>query len=228
MTLAIVLGVLAVASVAAFVATLRLARRRTAQEPRRRRVERPAEHVDRLTVGAEVAYDDQSWDVRGVQRVTPADGPAYALWHLDHHGQSGLLVRTEGDDERVLFAVRAERPETLDPLRPPVRFRDHDWTPEDPAVAGPQPTATEGRRRRVRDALVALPDAAVERVVLVRDGLPDRRLLFERAAGEATWNAWVGALVPVRMVDVYPPYGDGAAPDGVPHAPDGAPPTAPR
>ncbi|MGX6448578.1 hypothetical protein ACVU7I_11000, partial [Patulibacter sp. S7RM1-6] len=74
----------------------------------------------------------------------------------------------------------------------------------------PQPTVAAGRRRRVRAELVDLPAADVERVVLVRDGLPDRRLLFERAAGEATWNAWVGALVPVRMVDVFPPYAEPA------------------
>ncbi|MGX6447380.1 hypothetical protein ACVU7I_04840, partial [Patulibacter sp. S7RM1-6] len=139
MTLAIVLGVLLVASAVAFVLTLRLARRRIGGAPRRARIERPAEHVDRLAVGAEVAYDEQSWDVRGVQRITPADGPAYALWHLDDHGQSGLLVRAADDDARVLFAVRAERPETLDPLRPPVRFRDHDWHPEGPADGAPQP-----------------------------------------------------------------------------------------
>jgi hypothetical protein len=199
MVLAIVLGVLGVASIAAFVLTLRLAHR-APRRPVRRAGTPAAARIDRLGVGAELTYDDQRWDVRGVQHVAPDEGPPWTAWHLDDRGQSGWLVTVAGQDD-VLFAVRAERPETLDGARAEVEWREHEWTRTELATS---PVRAAGRRRVPRGALVPVADGPVERAVFVRHGLPSRRLVLERTAGEAAWQAWVGGLVPAAMVDVWP------------------------
>jgi hypothetical protein len=207
MVLAIVLGVLGVVSVAAFVLPMRLTRDRP-QRPARRTGTPAASGVDRLEVGAELTYDAQRWDVRGTQHVMPADGPAWTAWHLDDRGQSGWLATVPGRGD-VLFAVRAERPQTLDGERPLLHWRDHEWTRAELATS---PVRAAGERRVPRGPLVPVPDGTVERAVFVRDGLPSRRLVLERTAGEATWNAWIGGLVPAAMVDVWPTdAGDGGA-----------------
>jgi hypothetical protein len=216
--LAVVMGLLVVASLVAFLVPLRIATR--AQEARPASAPHPGTGtefvgLDHLDVGVELMFDRQRWFVRGVQEVAPADGAAWTAWHLDDRGQGGLLVTGAREDE-VFFAVRAERPETLDPTLAELRWRDHDWVRvrEDGG-----PVAARGERRLARrGALVPVSPDDVERVVYVREELPARRLVLERSAGEG-WNAWIGTAVPGRMVDVWPPplgTGPAATADGGP------------
>ncbi|WP_022927013.1 DUF4178 domain-containing protein [Patulibacter americanus] len=200
MVTAIVLVVLGACMVAAFGMTLRLARRTPHAAARRGRPSAPPAGIDRLGVGAELVYDDQRWDVIGVQHVRPADGVAWAAWHLDDRGQSGWMATSPGVDH-VVFAVRAERPETLDPAAERLTWRDHEWVRiED----GSSPARAEGERRLPRAARVPLPDADVFRTVLTRQDLRARRLVLEWSAGEERPHTWIGNVVPAQMIDVWP------------------------
>lgn len=200
MVTAIVLVVLGACMVAAFGLTLRLARRTPHGAARRGRPSAPPAGVDRLEVGAELVYDEQRWDVIGVQHVQPADGVGWSAWHLDDRGQSGWMATSPGVDH-VVFAVRAERPETLDPAVERLTWRDHEWVRiED----GSSPARAEGERRLPRAARVPLADAAVFRTIFTREDLRARRLVLEWSAGEDLPHAWIGNLVPAQMVDVWP------------------------
>lgn len=211
---AIVIGIFVVAALLAFLVPLRIAMRSDGAWSADARPARPASEAtafdgpDRLVVGAELLYDKQRWDVVGVQRSASADGPAWTAWHLDDRGQSGLLLAADGETE-VLMAVRAEKPETLDPGAPVLRWRDHEWVRTARATVS---VRAEGERRATRPAgagLHPITSVAVERAVFVREELPTRRLLLERSTGEATWNAWIGSAVPDHAVDVWPPTPDG-------------------
>lgn len=200
MVTVIVLVVLGAGMVTAFGLTLRLARRTPHGPARRGRPSAPASGVDRLAVGAELVYDDQRWDVIGVQHVRPADGAAWSAWHLDDRGQSGWLETTD-DRSDVVFAVRAERPETLDPTAERLTWRDHEWVR---IAHGASPATAEGERRLPRGPRVALVAEPVQRSVLTREDLRSRRLVLERTAGEERPHAWIGGLVPAQTVDVWP------------------------
>jgi hypothetical protein len=201
--IAILLGLLVVGSVVAFVVALRLSQRRGGGL-----VPRPGEAraagLDRLEVGGEVTYDDQRWLVRGVQHVTPSDGPPWSAWHLDDRGQGAWLV-THGDDADVLFAVRAERPETLDPGLRRLRWRDHEWVR---VTADSSPVRALGERRARRGEALPVSPADLERRIFVREEMPSRKLVLERSVGEG-WNAWIGPSVPAQVIDVWPPPGAG-------------------
>lgn len=207
MLLAVVMGVLVVASLAAFLIPLRIATRNEAQV--RVGGGSPSDGtsfvgLDHLAVGVELQFDRQRWFVRGVQHVTPADGPAWSAWHLDDRGQGGWLA-TAGRDDEVVFAVRAEEPEMLDPTASAITWRDHEWV-RSTADAGP--ARVEGERCGARHAgLAPVSNADVERVVFTREEMPSRRLVLERSVDGETWNAWIGTAVPGRMVDVWPPTG---------------------
>lgn len=214
MLLWVVVGLLVVVSLVAFVVPLRAAlgsRRRDGPAPR---APRPVSDgttfvgLDHLAVGVELKFDGQTWFVVGVQRAAPADG-AWTAWHLDDRGQGGLMLTTGRDDE-VVMAVRAERPETLDPAADVQRWRDHDWVRTEASTAA---VRVEGERRGPRRGVLApVPPADVERGVWVREELPTRRLVLERSVGEESWNAWVGTAVPGRLVDVWPPAPGGGTP----------------
>lgn len=201
MLVAILIGLLLVASVVAFFVALRYARN-AGTGPRPSGGSTEFLGLGDLAVDVELTYDLQRWRVRGVQHVTGADGAAWSAWHLDDRGQGAWMATTSPDDE-VVFAVRAEKPETLDPSLESLRWRDHDW----------QRTTTDGgpaevhgeRRLRLRGPLAPLPATDVERVVFTRPELPARRLVLERSAGEAEWHAWIGTAVPGTMFDVWPP-----------------------
>lgn len=203
MTVAILIGLLVVASVVAFAVALRLAARR-ADGTRPQSRDPSAAGLDRLEVGGEVTYDDQRWLVSGVQHVTPPSGRAWSAWHLDDRGQGAWLV-TDGDDAEVLFAVRAERPETLDPERDRLEWREHEWIVE---LADGGSVRAEGVRRPRRGQAFPVSPAAVERRVFVRQDMPSRKLVLERSAGEG-WNAWIGPSVPASAIDVWPRPGVG-------------------
>jgi hypothetical protein len=216
MVTAIVLVVLGACMVTAFGLTLRLARRTPRAAARRGRPSAPPAGIDRLGVGAELVHDDQRWDVIGVQHVRPADGVAWAAWHLDDRGQSGWMATSPGVDH-VVFAVRAERPETLDPAVERLTWRDHEWVRiED----GSSPARAEGERRLPRATRVPLPDAAVARTVFTREDLRARRLVLEWSVGEDRPHAWIGNVVPAQMVDVWPLDGASGT-DDEPAAPGG-------
>ncbi|WP_026910838.1 hypothetical protein [Patulibacter minatonensis] len=210
MLLAIVMGLLAVASLVAFVVPLRIATRNEAAVRERGM---PAHDgtafvgLDHLAIGVELQFDRQRWFVRGVQHVTPEGGEAWSAWHLDDRGQGGWL-QTAGRDDEVVFAVRAERPDTLDPGAERLTWRNHEWV-RLAADAGPV-DATGERQRSRRGGLQPVSDADVERVVFTREEMPSRRLVLERSADDETWNAWIGTAVPGRMVDVWPPGGAAA------------------
>jgi hypothetical protein len=210
MVTAIVLVVLGACMVAAFGLTLRLAKRTPHAAARRGRPSAPPAGIDRLGVGAELAFDDQRWDVIGVQHVRPADGGPWSAWHLDDRGQSGWMATSPGVDD-VVFAVRAERPETLDPTAERLTWRDHEWVRiED----GSSPTRAEGERRLPRAARVPLTDGPVSRTVFTREDLRARRLVLERTADDERPHAWIGNLVPAQMVDVWPLAGADAYASG--------------
>ena len=166
------------------------------------------EGLDRLAVGVDLKYDDQTWHVLGVQR---ADDGGWAAWHLDDRGQSGWML-TRGREDEVVMAVRAERPETLDPVADAQDWRDHAWVRRERTTAS---VGVEGERRVPRGPLVAIPPADAERGVWTREELPSRRLVLERSAGQETWNAWIGSAVPGRVIDVWPLLPDSPS-DGQP------------
>lgn len=159
--------------------------------------------LDRLEVGAEVVYDDREWVVIGAQRFAAGDGfAAWTAWHLDLKGQPGWMATVDGDHDQLIFAVGAERPETIDPGQDPVVWRDVPWTRIAEAADGPQPVAVDGQRRRNRQPREDLTSDAVERVTFTRDDLPRRRLILERRVGDAHWAAWIGDRVPATLIDV--------------------------
>lgn len=232
MLLAIVMGLLAIASLVAFVVPLRIALR---HEDRPRTVgggvaPGTTEFVglSHLDVGVELKFDRQTWLVRGVQRVTAPDGSTWSAWHLDDRGQGGWMATT-GPDEDVVFAVRAEAPGSIDPSLSTVTWRGYAW--ERTTVDGGAVQARGERRLARRGDMAPVADTDLERVVFVRPELPARRLVLERSVGDATWNAWIGTAVPGSMIDVWPPAGALAAPaDGTPSGGDGAvaPPPGPQ
>jgi hypothetical protein len=201
MVTAIVLVVLGAGMVASFVLTLRLSRRTPDAAARRDRPSGPTSGLDRLQVGARLVHDGQRWDVIGVQHVRPADGDAWSAWHLDDHGQPGWMATSPGAGD-LLFAVRAERPTTLDATLPRLTWRDHEWVRiED----GSAPAEAAGERRLSRGPRVPLRDAVLARTVFTREALRSRRLVLERAADEERPTAWIGDLLPAHVVDVLPP-----------------------
>lgn len=205
------MGLLAIASLVAFVVPLRIATRNEATV-RERGLPTPDGTafvgIDHLAIGVELQFDAQRWFVRGVQRVRPAVGEPWAAWHLDDRGQGGWL-QTAGRDDEVVFAVRAEEPDTLDPRQERLTWRNHEWVR---VTVDAGPVDAEGERQRSRrGGLERVSDGDVERVVFSRDEMPSRRLVLERSAGEDTWNAWIGTAVPGRMVDVWPPGGAAAS-----------------
>ena len=224
MLLAIVMGLLAIASLVAFVVPLRIATRaeRTPRTIAATTGSGTTEFVglSHLAVGVELRFDRQTWFVRGVQHVTEPDGATWTAWHLDDRGQGGWLATTAPEDD-VVFAVRAERPDTIDPTRTTVSWRGYDW--ERVAVDRGAVRAEGERRlpRRLGSGMVPVPATDVERVVFARPELPARRLVLERSAGEEPWNAWIGTAVPGSMVDVWPPAGALAPPVGAEDGPDG-------
>ncbi len=159
--------------------------------------------LDRLAVGAEVAYDEREWVVIGVQRFAARDGaPAWVAWHLDLKGQPGWLATAEVDPDHVVFAVGAEKPETIDPTRDLVTWRDVPWTRTAETAAGPQTVEVEGERRRNRQPREVLTAVDVECVRYTREDLPRRRLILERGAGDERWAAWIGDRIPASLIDV--------------------------
>jgi hypothetical protein len=158
--------------------------------------------LDRLEVGAEVVYDDREWVVIGAQRIARRDGFAgWTAWHLDLKGQPGWMATVDGDDH-LIFAVGAERPETIDPATNPVVWRDVPWTRIAETADGPQPVTVEGQRRRNRQPREDLTADALERVTFTRDDLPRRRLILERRVGDERWAAWIGDRVSAGAIDV--------------------------
>jgi hypothetical protein len=221
--LAVVIGLLVVVSLVAFVVPLRVAMRSEDEKDAGARPSRPASDgttfvgLDHLALGVELQFDRQRWFVVGVQRATPADGPGWTAWHLDDRGQGGLML-TGGREDEVVMAVRAERPETLDPEAATLRWRNHDWTR---TASTTVPVRVEGERRAKRlggGDLGPVSPADVERSVYARDTMPTRRLILERSVGDDAWNAWIGTAVPGRLVDVWPPA-PGRASDPEPAAP---------
>lgn len=203
MLLWVVVGLLVVVSLVAFVVPLRAALRAedaTGSVPRR---SRPISDgttfvgLDHLAVGVELKFDGQTWFVVGAQRAD-----AWTVWHLDDRGQGGWML-TAGRDDEVVMAVRAEKPETLDPDADLQRWRDHDWVRSERTTT---PVRAEGERRAPRrGGLGPVSPGEVERGVWIREEMPTRRLILERSAGDETWNAWIGTAVPGRLVDVWPP-----------------------
>ncbi|MDO9409439.1 hypothetical protein [Patulibacter sp.] len=215
MLLAIVMGILAIASLVAFVVPLRIAMR---HEDGPRTVgggvaPGTTEFVglSHLEVGVELKFDRQTWFVCGVQHVTAPDGATWSAWHLDDRGQGGWMA-TGGPDEDVVFAVRAESPETIDPALDAVTWRKHEWART--TVDGGTVRAEGERRLARRGGMAPVAPTDLERVVFARPDLPARRLVLERSAGDETWNAWIGTAVPGSMIDVWPPAGALAAPAG--------------
>lgn len=167
--------------------------------------------LDRLEVGAEVAYDDREWVVIGVQRFAARESTAaWAAWHLDLKGQPGWMATDDADPAHVIFAVGAERPETIDPAGDPVVWREVPWVRAIGAPDGRQPATVAGERRRTRQPREPLTADDVERVTLTREDLPRRRLILERRVGEERWAAWIGDRVPASLVHVtrWPADGD--------------------
>jgi hypothetical protein len=211
MLLAVVMGLLLVASIVAFVVPLRIAKR---NETAARAGGRPYADgtsfvgLDHLEIGCELRFDGQRWFVRGVQHVTPPGGEPWSAWHLDDRGQGGWL-QTAGRDDEVVFAIRAEHPDTLDPTARELVWRDHDWVRLQ-HDGGPV-EATGDRRPSRRGELGPVSPTDVERVVFTREAMTSRRLVLERSADQDGWNAWIGTAVPGRLVDVWPPAGVGAA-----------------
>jgi hypothetical protein len=214
--LAVVMGLLAVASLVAFVVPLRFSTRNEAAV-RERAMPTPDGTtfvgLDHLAIGVELQFDRQRWFVRGVQHVTPEAGEPWSAWHLDDRGQGGWL-QTAGRDDEVVFAVRAEQPDTLDPRQERIAWRNHEWV-RVASDGGPVEAVGERQRSR-RGGLEPVSPGDVERVVFTREEMPSRRLVLERSAGDATWNAWIGTAVPGRMVDVWPPGGVAATVTGPP------------
>jgi hypothetical protein len=224
MLLAIVMGLLAIASLVAFVVPLRIAMRADASPGTLgTATDRGATEfvgLSHLAVGVELKFDRQTWFVRGVQRVTAPDGSGWSAWHLDDRGQGGWMATTGVDDE-VVFAVRAEKPETVDPTRPSVTWRGYAWERQG---ADGGTVEAEGERREPRrrgSAMVPVPATDVERVTFARPELPARRLVLERSVGDEEWNAWIGTAVPGSMIDVWPPAGALAPPVAPGPDPDG-------
>lgn len=159
--------------------------------------------LDRLEVGAEVSYDDREWVVVGRQRFAEREGlAAWTAWHLDLKGQPGWMATTDGDAEHLVFAVGAEKPETIDPAADPLIWRDVPWTRIAESADGLQPVEVEGQRRRRRQPLEDLTAADAERVTFTREDLPRRRLVLERGADDAVWTAWIGDRIAVGLIDV--------------------------
>lgn len=214
MLLAVVIGLLVVVSLVAFVVPLRAAMRAEGAKGPNARRSRPVSDgttfvgLDHLAVGGELKFDGQTWFVIGVQR---AADDAWTVWHLDDRGQGGWML-TAGREDEVVMAVRAERPETLDPAADVQRWRDHEWVLSDRSTT---PVSVEGERRAPRRGGVGpVSPADVERGVWVREEMPTRRLILERSVGDGTWNAWIGTAVPGRLVDVWPPALGGDRPPG--------------
>lgn len=206
-TVALVLAaLLVVATVVLFVVLLR--RRPTAAALAARTAAQPssstgAATLDRLQVGAEVLYDEREWVVIGRQRFAERDGiAAWTAWHLDLKGQPGWMAVTDDDPAHLIFAVGAEKPETIDPTDDPLTWRDVPWTRIDESAAGPQPVTVEGQRRRNRQPREDLTADPVERVTFTREDLPRRRLVLERQVGDERWAAWIGDRVPATLIDV--------------------------
>lgn len=212
MLLAILLVLLAIVAVAVFVVALRASRRSgepssptlapaVAAGGRPARVNRV---LERLAIGAEVTYDGQAWFVRGTQRVTPADGPAWTVWHLDDKGQSGWMATTDGDLEQLVIGVRAEDPETVDPHAERVHWRNLDWLPlAPPAVSAA--VATGQRQGAAHDPIEEIAAGDVEYVAFGREALPRRRLICERTVGPdgpGPWGIWIGDRAPASLIDV--------------------------
>lgn len=161
--------------------------------------------IDRLEIGAEVAYDDREWVVIGRQRFAERDGvAAWTAWHLDLKGQPGWMATSDDDREHVIFAVGAEKPETIDPTLDPLTWRDVPWTRIAESADGMQPVEVEGQRRRRQQPREDLTAGDAERVTFTRDDLPRRRLILERATGDAAWAAWIGDRISVSLLDVTP------------------------
>ncbi|MEV4422451.1 DUF4178 domain-containing protein [Patulibacter sp. NPDC049589] len=228
MLLAIVMGLLAIASLVAFVVPMRIAMRADAATGRPGAAPGAAPGagatefvgLSHLALGVELKFDRQTWFVRGVQRVTAPDGSSWSAWHLDDRGQGGWMATTGVDDE-VVFAVRAEKPETVDPTRSSVTWRGYAW--ERRGADGGTVEADGERRepRRRGSAMVPVSPTALERVIFARPELPARRLVLERSAGDEEWNAWIGTAVPGSMIDVWPPAGALATPVAPGPDPDG-------
>lgn len=159
--------------------------------------------LDRLEIGAEVVYDDREWVVVGRQRFAARDGvAAWTAWHLDLKGQPGWLATADDDREHLVFAVGAEKPETIDPARDPLIWRDVPWTRVAESADGPQPVEVEGQRRRRRLPLEDLAAVDAERVTFTREDLPRRRLVLERSVGDGVWTAWIGDRIGAGLIDV--------------------------
>lgn len=159
--------------------------------------------LDRLEIGAEVAYDDREWVVVGRQRFAAGDGVgAWTAWHLDLKGQPGWLAVADDDADHLIFAVGAEKPETIDPARDPLTWRDVAWSRIVESADGPQPVEVEGQRRRRREPLADLSPTDAERVTFTREDLPRRRLVLERSVGDDAWTAWIGDRIGAALVDV--------------------------
>lgn len=159
--------------------------------------------LDRLEIGAEVAYDDREWVVIGRQRFAARDGiAAWTAWHLDLKGQPGWMATVDGDREHVVFAVGAEKPETIDPTRDPLIWRDVPWTRIAESADGLQPVEVDGQRRRRQRPLEDLAATEAERVTFTRDDLPRRRLILERGVGDESWTAWIGDRFAASLVHV--------------------------
>lgn len=202
-TVALVLAALLVVSTVVLLVVV--ARRRPQSIVRADRPPSPpgTNTLDRLEVGAEVAYDDREWVVVGRQRFAAGDGiAAWTAWHLDLKGQPGWLATSDGDREHLVFAVGAEKPETIDPARDPLIWRDVPWTRIAESADGLQPVEVEGQRRRRRQPLEDLSGADAERVTFTREDLPRRRLVLERGADDATWTAWIGDRIAAGLIDV--------------------------
>lgn len=223
--LVVVTAVLAVVLFAAGIALSRRAeaqRRRSPQvrtvrpasgaDPERGRTGRgsagAAGAVERLAVGALVAFDHQSFPVVGVVRRTTVEGDpaAGAQWCLDAGpGVGTTWVEVDGASPAsvTLWRPSAEGVEALAGRAPgedQVRWRDAMW----PRVAaGVLDAEVEG------DATAPGPasPAATGRVRWSEHRYPgagNRRLLLEEdAAGTA--SARVGEVMGVRTIDVHPP-----------------------
>lgn len=159
--------------------------------------------LDRLELGAEVLYDDREWVVVGRQRFAARDDVgAWTAWHLDLKGQPGWMAVADDDREHLVFAVGAEKPETIDPTRDPLIWRDVPWTRIAESAEGLQPVEVEGQRRRRRQPLADLSPADAERVTYTREDLPRRRLVLERSADDDAWTAWIGDRIAASLVHV--------------------------
>lgn len=159
--------------------------------------------LDRLEIGAEVAYDDREWVVVGRQRFAARDDVgAWTAWHLDLKGQPGWLAVADDDPDHLIFAVGAEKPETIDPTDDPLIWRDVPWARIAEAADGLQPVEVDGQRRRRREPLADLSPADAERVTFTREDLPRRRLVLERSVGDEAWTAWIGDRIGAALVHV--------------------------